>query len=162
MNLFQFVKILSCVQAFSKMSFNSNHGLKAYNQDGDLSGDYQLSGLWKFEIQSMDVYRELKHPPQIAWSGDIWCSPKRQSILFETFYVNLEPSGSTFSSPSKPGLSKFRGKWSCKGNEITLTRFKYGFSEIESYIGIYSPLNNGTIYGIFTFGANRTLLCWHI
>ena len=49
MNLFQFVKILSCVQAFSKMSFNSNHGLKAYNQDGDLSGDYQLSGLWKFE-----------------------------------------------------------------------------------------------------------------
>ena len=152
MNLFRFVKILSCVQAFSKMSFNSNHGLKAYNQDGDLSGDYQLSGLWKFEVQSMDVYRELKHPPQIAWSGDIWCSPKRQSILFESFYVNLEPSG-TFSSPSKPGLSKFRGKWSCKGNEITLTRFKYGFSEIESYIGIYSPLNNGTIYGIFTFGA---------
>ena len=152
MNLFQFVKILSCVQAFSKMSFNSNHGLKAYNQDGDLSGDYQLSGLWKFEVQSMDIYRELKHQPQIAWSGDIWCSPKRQSILFESFYVNLEPSG-TFSSPSKPGLSKFRGKWSCKGNEITLTRFKYGFSEIESYIGIYSPLNNGTIYGIFTFGA---------
>ena len=34
-----------------------------------------------------------------------------------------------------------------------MTRFKYGYTEIESYIGIYSPLNNGTIHGIFTFGA---------
>ena len=100
--------------------------------------------LWMF-IENLNI--NLKSPGVAIFGAH----QKDNLYFFETFYVNLEPSG-TFSSPSKPGLSKFRGKWSCKGNEITLTRFKYGFSEIESYIGIYSPLNNGTIYGIFTFG----------
>ena len=154
MNLFHFISIALYVKGFHKSPLKIIKTVphSSYNQDGDYSGDYQLSGLWKFEVQSIDIYKPTKKPEQISWSGDSWLSPKREYINFESFYVNLESSGS-FSTPVKIGKSKFRGKWSCKGNEITLTRFKYGYTEIESYIGIYSPLNNGTIHGIFTFGA---------
>ncbi len=154
MNLFHFISIALYVKGFHKSPLKIIKTVphSSYNQDGDYSGEYQLSGLWKFEVQSIDIYKPTKKPEQISWSGDSWLSPKREYINFESFYVNLESSGS-FSTPVKIGKSKFRGKWSCKGNEITLTRFKYGYTEIESYIGIYSPLNNGTIHGIFTFGA---------
>tara|TARA_B100000902_G_scaffold400052_1_gene475235 strand:- start:2 stop:1021 length:1020 start_codon:yes stop_codon:yes gene_type:complete len=154
MNLFHFISIALYVKGFHKSPLKIIKTVphSSYNQDGDYSGDYQLSGLWKFEVQSIDIYKPTKKPEQISWSGDSWLSPKREYINFESFYVNLESSGS-FSTPVKIGKSKFRGKWSCKGNEITLTRFKYGYTEIESYIGTYSPENNGTIYGVFTFGA---------
>lgn len=126
---------------------------KPFNEVGDLSGDYQLSGLWKIQIESSESYKDVKIPNEISWSGNKWSSPTRNKIklIYDSFYVNLESSGK-FSSPISPDKSEFRGTWSCNNDELIMSRCEYGYNSIESYNGVYLP-ENGTICGTFTFGA---------
>lgn len=119
-----------------------------YNLDGDLSGSYKLSGLWK-------LYREPipkieNNDPNLVWSGNKWSSPNR--IFFSNIYLILDSEGSFF-TPKDSITRNFYGKWSCNDNELSLTRYRCGYNAFETYTGLYYPINNGTIYGEFCYGA---------
>tara|TARA_B100000073_G_C23736073_1_gene572199 strand:+ start:709 stop:1728 length:1020 start_codon:yes stop_codon:yes gene_type:complete len=147
--MFKLLFYILIVEGFQK-KFINRQIIKSFNDLGDLSGDYQLSGLWKIQIESTESYKEFKSPNQISWSGNKWSSPNRNSIIFDSFFVNLESNGK-FSSPISAYRSEFRGIWYCINDELFMSRCEYGYNSIESYSGIYLP-ENGTIFGTFTFG----------
>tara|TARA_Y100000389_G_scaffold204372_1_gene256553 strand:+ start:11131 stop:12126 length:996 start_codon:yes stop_codon:yes gene_type:complete len=125
----------------------------SFNQYGDLSGNYQLSGLWKLYREPLenDNYKDNGDISQISWSGDIWKVGPGKRPYFQTMYVVLKSNG-IFSTPDDVELS-FSGKWYCHDNELNMVRFKSKNVAYETYTGVYNPNDNGTIYGLFTYGA---------
>ena len=119
-----------------------------YNLDGDLSGSYKLSGVWKLYREPLPKIENTD--PNLVWSGNKWSSPNR--IFFSTIYLILDSEGSFF-TPKDSITRNFYGKWSCNDNELSLTRYRFGYSAFETYTGLYYPVNNGTIYGEFCYGA---------
>jgi len=146
--------LLLLIRCNAFLNFNKNKlqpiKINSYNFDGDLSGTYQLSGLWKFYREPIKDYTTKNYKQ--GWSGNIWNSNTR--TLFDSMYIILNSDGS-FCVPKRADNSNvFCGKWSCNGDELILTRFHYGYTSYETYVGIYNPKNNGTINGVFCYGAN--------
>ena len=127
--------------------------LKAKFMEGDLSGDYQLSGLWKLYIEPISSESFIENTNQISWSGNIWNSVNRKR--FHNKYINLNKFGTFTEAYNGKTQNIFYGNWYCNNNELVMTRKRYGYSSYETYYGIYDPKNNGTIYGCFVYGATE-------
>lgn len=136
---------------------------KSFHAEGDLSGKYQLSGLWKLERVPVDfgAPRSVKNevPIQPSWSGDRWDSPARVRTLHSSVYVTLDSAGG-FSTPAgtEDGLA-VRGKWSCDGAELTMATFGTSRNVLETYEGTYSPPSEstpeGSVRGFMAYGASE-------
>ena len=151
------MKINKCLSILLCSSFALNNRnlcvLKANYMEGDLSGDYQLSGLWKLYIEPVSTQPSLENMNQISWSGNIWNSHNRKR--FYSKYINLNKFGTFSEAYDKKTQNIFHGIWYCDNNELVMTRKRYGYSSYETYYGIYDPKNNGRIYGCFVYGATE-------
>tara|TARA_Y100000389_G_C17439742_1_gene507811 strand:- start:17 stop:946 length:930 start_codon:yes stop_codon:yes gene_type:complete len=130
-----------------KKYFTKIRNTNDFYTEGDYSGSYQLSGLWKIYIEP-DKNRINYQKNKLGWSGNIWNSNTRKR--FKSMYLYLHGSGSF--NNLKHTDNQFFGKWSCDNNEITLTRFKFGYSAIETFYGSYNH-DNGTISGLYSYGS---------
>ena len=149
--MYYIILFLIRCNAFTNLYKNTLRPTKIfnYNFDGDLSGTYQLSGLWKFYREPIKEYVTENY--KRGWSGNVCNSNTRTT--FDSMYIILNSDGS-FSVPKRSNNNVFSGKWACNGDELILTRFNYGYTAYETYVGIYEPKNNGTINGVFCYGAN--------
>ena len=131
----------------------------SFHAEGDLSGDYQLSGLWKLERLPLedDGGACPVVPIQPSWSGDRWESPGRVRVLANSVYVTLDAAGGFSTPPETPEAEAVRGKWSCDGSEITLSRFGRYKNVIETYQGIYDDTSGDDVgvRGTMLFGADE-------
>ena len=97
----------------------------AFHAEGDLSGAFQLSGVWKLERQSDDTAEQVPiQPTNPSWSGDRWSDVVRELARKQRQQelLQLDAAGGWRSPPGSP--IELRGKWSMDGNaEVTLARF---------------------------------------
>ena len=97
----------------------------AFHAEGDLSGAFQLSGVWKLERESDDVAEAVPiQPTNPSWSGDRWSDVVRELARKQRQQelLQLDAAGGWRSPPGSP--IELRGKWSMDGNaEVTLARF---------------------------------------
>ena len=133
------MKINKCLSILLCSSFALNNRnlcvLKANYMEGDLSGDYQLSGLWKLYIEPVSTQPSLENMNQISWSGNIWNSHNRKR--FYSKYINLNKFGTFSEAYDKKTQNIFHGIWYCDNNELVMTRKRYGYSSYETYYGIF-------------------------
>ena len=97
----------------------------AFHAEGDLSGAFQLSGVWKLERESDDAVEQVPiQPTNPSWSGDRWSDVVRELARKQRQQelLQLDAAGGWRSPPGSP--IELRGKWSMDGNaEVTLARF---------------------------------------
>ena len=97
----------------------------AFHAEGDLSGAFQLSGVWKLERESDDAVEQVPiQPTNPSWSGDRWSDVVRELARKQRQQelLQLDAAGGWRSPPGSP--VELRGKWSMDGNaEVTLARF---------------------------------------
>mmetsp|Transcript_32414 Transcript_32414/g.100295 ORF Transcript_32414/g.100295 Transcript_32414/m.100295 type:complete len:178 (-) Transcript_32414:399-932(-) len=124
-----------------------------FHAEGDLSGQYQLSGVWKLSREPD------QEPPAVpiqnnvlCWSGDRWRSLTRPLVRAATL-VTLDPAGG-FESPAG-AKEAIRGKWSMADDEVTLARFgRHGNHVVETWIGAYNSSKN-RVKGTMLAGASE-------
>ena len=122
----------------------------SFHLTGDLSGDYQLSGLWRLDMHYISNQILPFNP---SWSGNSWISPYRKRCEDISEYIVLDSEGS-FSTPSMTIGEKIYGKWFCDGPELTLIRFGYAYNVLETYTGLYRP-NKRNIKGYIAYGISE-------
>lgn len=128
-----------------------------FHAEGDQSGAFQLSGVWKLERQPDDAVEAV--PIQTAnpsWSGDRWSDVVREMARKQRQQelVALDAAGG-WSTP--PGASvELRGKWSMDNDaEVTLARYgRHGNSVLETWTGQYDASTN-QVEGTMLEGASE-------
>ena len=118
---FFFLFLLLNVNSFYNKFLNHNTiKIKTfYNEQGDLSGDYKLSGLWLLERFKNEGNFDKYINSNPSWSGNKWLSQKR--LIITSDYVYLKPNG-YFSKLKTNSLHKntLIGKWYCINSEVYL------------------------------------------
>ena len=88
--MFKLLFFITSVYGFQKNYNKYNRPYsKSFNEVGDLSGDYQLSGLWKIQVESSESYKDVNIPNEISWSGNKWSSPTRNKIKLICKFFNI-------------------------------------------------------------------------
>lgn len=142
---------VTCFQYSQKYKRNLKFTIQnSFHLTGDLSGDYQLSGLWK--IDTHHINKQIL-PFQPSWSGNSWMSHYRKKMVSISEYIVLDSEGS-FSTPMMMIGEKVYGKWFCDGPELTLVRFGYAYNVIETYTGLYRP-DKSHIKGYIAHGISE-------
>jgi len=151
MNIMNIIKLFLLYSCFA-LNPNKKSILKANYIEGDLSGTYQLSGLWKLYIEpiSQKEFIEKNINTQLSWSGNIWNCDNRKK--FNCKYINLNKYGTFYEANDGKTDNIFYGTWHCNDNELIMIRKKYGYNSYETYYGLYNPYNN-TISGTIVYGA---------
>ncbi|KAH8065027.1 hypothetical protein JL722_1923 [Aureococcus anophagefferens] len=124
-----------------------------FHAEGDLSGDFQLSGLWKLERRPcVDEALPAAVPIQPSWSGCRWTSPARARVLADSVLVTLDSRGGFSTPPETPADRAVRGRWSCDGAELKMSRFgRHACNVVETYTGNYE--RGEGVSGTMLFGA---------
>ena len=134
-----------------------------FHAEGDETGDYMLSGVWKLIRRPLDDDREFrkaskkqlqldKKPVFLrTWSGNGWASPHRVSVPEVTTTLLSLKSRGTFETPPG-GKEKMKGVWSCDGTEVTLCRFGRGGQVEEWYTG---ALKDNSVRGCMAYGNHE-------
>eukprot|EP00629_Pelagomonadales_sp_RCC1024_P000728 CAMPEP_0119265210 /NCGR_PEP_ID=MMETSP1329-20130426/4079_1 /TAXON_ID=114041 /ORGANISM="Genus nov. species nov., Strain RCC1024" /LENGTH=305 /DNA_ID=CAMNT_0007265023 /DNA_START=94 /DNA_END=1008 /DNA_ORIENTATION=- len=127
----------------------------SFHAEGDLSGDFRLSGVWKLERNPVDFERPKKTVDiHRSWSGEAYAAPNRPRVLKNSVLVTLDAAGG-FRTPEQQSGEELRGKWSCDGSELTLARFdNIGNHVVETYTGVYSKSKN-RVKGTMAYGASE-------
>lgn len=106
-----------------------------FHGEGDNTGDYMLSGLWRLTRRPLPEERR-KTVRRPSWSGNGWASPTRVRVPeVLTTLVSLSSRGTFRSPPDTDEVLAVRGSWSCDGKDITMARFGRGSQVIEWYSG---------------------------
>jgi hypothetical protein len=129
----------------------------AFHAEGDLSGAFQLSGVWKLERESDDAVEQVPiQPTNPSWSGDRWSDVVRELARKQRQQelLQLDAAGGWRSPPGSP--IELRGKWSMDGNaEVTLARFgRHGNHVTETWTGQYDSSAN-RVEGVVLEGASE-------
>lgn len=107
-----------------------------FHGEGDNTGDYMLSGLWRLTRRPLPEQRRTKTVRRPSWSGNGWSSPTRVRVPeVLTTLVSLSRGGTFQSPPDTDEFLAVRGSWSCDGKDITMARFGRGSQVIEWYSG---------------------------
>jgi len=158
-----------------------------FHAEGDASGNYMLSGLWElttrrtqddavptspqWAAQQQRAHRATsgaatRRDPYLCWSGNGFASPARPAVPeVSTTLLTLKSRG-VFESPpaenSNDEADRWRGAWSCDGDEVTLARYgRYGRQVVEWYTGTVKAeeveLNrlSGSVSGHIGYGAHE-------
>ena len=129
----------------------------AFHAEGDLSGAFQLSGVWKLERQSDDIAEAVPiQPTNPSWSGDRWSDVVRELARKQRQQelLQLDAAGGWRSPPGSP--IELRGKWSMDADaEVTLARFgRHGNHVTETWTGQYDSAEN-KVEGVVLEGASE-------
>ena len=132
---------------------STRRAANSFHAEGDLSGDFQLSGLWKLERRPcVDEALPAAVPIQPSWSGCRWTSPARARVLADSVLVTLDSRGGFSTPPETPADRAVRGRWSCDGAELKMSRFgRHACNVVETYTGNYE--RGEGVSGTMLFGA---------
>ncbi|KAJ1449601.1 hypothetical protein M885DRAFT_622440 [Pelagophyceae sp. CCMP2097] len=139
--------------------------LTAFHAEGDGSGDFLLSGVWR--LTRRPAADAAQQPRAIAGARPSWSdsayvldSPFRAAApaTQTTITVHLSSDGRFASPPDTDEALAVRGKWSCEGREVVLTRFGRASTVLETYEGTVTPRAAGAdaaIIGHMAYGAHE-------